>query len=231
MSNSNRCLHNTTWGKGQDSCRDCECESHSSPEARAGGTCTGHPPCEGQLIKCLPLLGTDGLLQAPISVLILLSCNCFLGLPNPEIRNRAYIQHLMCLGVYKYQVKQERKGCLSYISVNTHTGVRLRCAHIPGGNHLHSLVFFTWDKKPGREHARDTEEQSSGWGGSFFNAWSCSFPHSHSASVKSKCDYNLKYRPNKLNRFQVDCPLFFRPTIMHVNLNDYLNNISDKRGK
>ena len=64
-----------------------------------------------------------------------------------------------------------------------------------------------------------------------FDAWSCSFPHSHSASVKSKCDYNLKYRPNKLNGFQVDCPLFFRPTIMHVNLNDYLKNIWDKRGK
>ena len=225
-----------TQREGRDrTAAETECESHSSPEARSGGTCTGHPPCEGQLIKCLPLLGTEGLLQAPISVLILLSCNCFLGLPNPEIRNRAYIQHLMWVWGFTNirWCRKEKDVFHIYLLTHTHTHrskVKV-CMCIPGGNHLHSLVFFTWDKKPGREHARGTEEQSSGWGGSFFNAWSCSFPHSHSASVKSKCDYNLKYRPNKLNGFQVDCPLFFRPTIMHVNLNDYLKNIWDKRGK
>ena len=194
---------------------------------------TGHPPCEGQLVKRLPLLGTEGLLQAPIPVLILLSCNCFLGLPTPEIRTLSiYSTFDVSFWVYKYQVKQERKDVFHiYLLTHTHTHTHTHrskgkvCLFIPGGNHLYSLVFFTWDKKPGREHSRDTKEQSSGWGGSFCGAWSCSFPHSHSASVKSKCDYNLKYTPNKLNGFQVDCPLFFRPTIMNVNLNDYLKNI------
>ena len=50
---------------------------------------------------------------------------------------------------------------------HTHRSKVKVCMCIPGGNHSHSLVFFTWDKKAGREHARDTEEQSSGWGGSF----------------------------------------------------------------
>lgn len=81
----------------------------------------------------------------------LLSCNCFLSLPNPEIRNLSmiYTPSDVGCGVYKYHVKQERKGCLSYISVNKHTyththRIKIKvCLCVPEGNQLHSIVFFT----------------------------------------------------------------------------------------
>ena len=94
------------------------------PALRPGwGHLMGHPPCEGQLVKCLPLLGTEGLLQASISVLILLSCNCFLGLPTPEIRNLSIFSTSdVSFWVYKYQVKQERKDVFHiYLLIHTHT--------------------------------------------------------------------------------------------------------------
>ena len=42
---------------------------------------------------------------------------------------------------------QERKGCLSYISVNTHThtGVRLRCACV----YLEEIIYIHLSSSPG----------------------------------------------------------------------------------
>lgn len=54
----------------------------------------------------------------------------------------------------------------------------------------------------------------------FSCAQPCSFPLFHHAPVKNECDYNLKSRLNKLNLFQVDCLLFFKLIIIHVNSND-----------
>lgn len=54
----------------------------------------------------------------------------------------------------------------------------------------------------------------------FSYAQPCSFPLFHHAPVKNECDYNLKSRLNKLNLFQVDCLLFFKLIIIHVNSND-----------
>ena len=61
------------------------------------------------------------------------------------------------------------------------------------------------------------------------DAGSRSFPLLYPALVKSRCDYNLKQRPQELSLFPVDCLLFFRPTIIHVHLNDC--NIWETRGK
>lgn len=52
----------------------------------------------------------------------------------------------------------------------------------------------------------------------FSSAQVCSFPLFHLAP--SRCGYNLKSRVNKLNLFQVDCLLFFKLIIIHVNSND-----------
>ena len=112
---------------------------------------TGHPPCEGQLIKRLPLLGTEGLLQAPVPVLILLSCNCFLGLPTPEIRTLSiYSTFDVSFWVYKYQVKQERKDVfhiylLTHTHTHTHTGVRVRCACV----YLEEIIYIHLSSSPG----------------------------------------------------------------------------------
>lgn len=57
-------------------------------------------------------------------------------------------------------------------------------------------------------------------GRKFSHAQACSFLLFHLAPVKNECDYNLKSRLNKLNLFQVDCLLFFKLIIIHVNSND-----------
>lgn len=54
----------------------------------------------------------------------------------------------------------------------------------------------------------------------FSDAQDYSFPLFHWAHVKNECDYNLKSRLNKLKLFQVDCLLFFKLIIIHVNSND-----------
>ena len=47
-----------------------------------------------------------------------------------------------------------------YLLINTHTHthrIKIKvCMCVPEGNQLRSIVFFTQNKKPGREHPRDT---------------------------------------------------------------------------
>lgn len=84
------------------------------------------------------------------------------------------------------------------------------------------------DKRPGRQCPKDSGAKLR-LGSKFSHAQACSSPRFHLASVKKKCDYNLKQRLNKLNVFQVDCLLFFKLIIIHVNSNDFV--IFGRRGR